>query len=547
MKKLAFLIVGLSFFIFGNVQAAGTPVHAAGSSSQVRVATTPELSALATGWIAGFAGQHPEIAVGLNTSGTAEELRFCSDFNNDPLLHAGWKMIVGRDVIVPVINAANPMLPLLKKQGMTITSLCSLFGGAAQKSWSEILTGGQAQKVNLVLPEDAEVITGLREWVRNNKATFNMAATQNSTQAVLGMVEKDPLAIGFCKLDDLMKSQSNQIALLPLDKNGNGRMDSFENIYTNLNEFAHGVWIGKYPSALCNNLYAVAKAQPGEAATTFLTWILQEGQTKMGDMGYCALTTHEIRSNLAELSGNFSKPELTRPTQTPANWPVALTVALLSAIFAGLFFYSRRRVAVAAPANNLTIAPLLLESVVDAPKGIYFDKTHTWAFMEQDGNVRIGVDSFLQHLTGKISKVGLKEVGEKVRKGEKILTIMQDGKQLILNAPVTGVILARNQQLLSDGSPVNNAPFTEGWVYQIEPQNWLREVQFMFMGERYTEWLRDELARFKDFIAATVLKDQLAYSHVVLQDGGELSDHLLAEMGPEIWEEFQTRFINTSR
>jgi hypothetical protein len=39
----------------------------------------------------------------------------------------------------------------------------------------------------------------------------------------------------------------------------------------------------------------------------------------------------------------------------------------------------------------------------------------------------------------------------------------------------------------------------------------------------------------------------MAYSHVVLQDGGELSDNVLASLEPKVWEDFQTQFIDTSR
>jgi hypothetical protein len=31
---------------------------------------------------------------------------------------------------------------------------------------------------------------------------------------------------------------------------------------------------------------------------------------------------------------------------------------------------------------------------------------------------------------------------------------------------------------------------------------------------------------------------------VVLQDGGELKEGLLDEFGPEVWEEYQIRFMN---
>ena len=81
----------------------------------------------------------------------------------------------------------------------------------------------------------------------------------------------------------------------------------------------------------------------------------------------------------------------------------------------------------------------------------------------------------------------------------------------------------------------------------MEPKNWLREVQFMLMGEKYVEWLKDEFARLKDFITATIRSNNMAYAHVVLQDGGELTDNLLADMDPKVWEDFQTQFIDSSR
>jgi hypothetical protein len=33
----------------------------------------------------------------------------------------------------------------------------------------------------------------------------------------------------------------------------------------------------------------------------------------------------------------------------------------------------------------------------------------------------------------------------------------------------------------------------------------------------------------------------------MLQDGGELSDNVLAELEPKVWEDFQTNFIDTSK
>jgi hypothetical protein len=37
------------------------------------------------------------------------------------------------------------------------------------------------------------------------------------------------------------------------------------------------------------------------------------------------------------------------------------------------------------------------------------------------------------------------------------------------------------------------------------------------------------------------------YAQVVLQDGGELKNNLLEEFGPEVWEDFQSKFIDVNK
>jgi glycine cleavage system H lipoate-binding protein len=154
------------------------------------------------------------------------------------------------------------------------------------------------------------------------------------------------------------------------------------------------------------------------------------------------------------------------------------------------------------------------------------------------------MDDFMQHVTGPLSRVIMKSPGEIIRKGEKVLTIIQDGKHLELCAPVSGVIRENNPKLQSDCTPVNTSPYSDGWIYLVEPRNWLKEILFLLPGKQYSEWIRDEFTRLKDFFASLAQKNNLVYAHVVLQDGGEISDHVLSELGPEVWEEFQNRFLD---
>ncbi len=117
---------------------------------------------------------------------------------------------------------------------------------------------------------------------------------------------------------------------------------------------------------------------------------------------------------------------------------------------------------------------------------------------------------------------------------------------LILYAPVSGTIVEQNAALEINSSSLNSSPYRDGWIYRIEPSNWSRESQLLFMADKQREFIKKEFSRLKDFLM-TALSADVKYAQVILQDGGEISDGVLSEMGPEVWEDFQTNFIDPSR
>jgi glycine cleavage system H lipoate-binding protein len=225
---------------------------------------------------------------------------------------------------------------------------------------------------------------------------------------------------------------------------------------------------------------------------------------------------------------------------------LALGLIILSiAVTYAIRFRRLNRPSIAA--RSAASAGAMSESGLNIPKGVYFDKSHTWAFMETDGTVKVGVDDFLQHVTGKLTRIQMKKPGEKVIKGEAMVTFIQNGKQLIVSSPLSGVIKAENKLLFTDPSLLNQSPFNDGWVYQIEPTNWSRENQFLFMADKYTDWVKGEFRRLRDFLAMAIKPESPEFAYVTLQDGGEITDNVLSNMGPEVWEEFQTRFMDATK
>ncbi|MBE0661753.1 MAG: hypothetical protein IH597_04725 [Bacteroidales bacterium] len=192
--------------------------------------------------------------------------------------------------------------------------------------------------------------------------------------------------------------------------------------------------------------------------------------------------------------------------------------------------------------SNSQLQEVFDEQTVRIPKGIYFDKTHTWAFMNRNGKVEVGINDFLQNITGTPSRIEMKQTGDSVRKGDHLLTLVQDGKRLNIYSPVSGIVKASNEKLINQPSLLNSAPYAEGWVYHIEPVNWFRETQFMLMADQTANWMKKEFSRLKDVLANAYAVNKLV---PVMQDGGALKSHLLENAEPEVWEEFQTNFIDT--
>jgi len=187
---------------------------------------------------------------------------------------------------------------------------------------------------------------------------------------------------------------------------------------------------------------------------------------------------------------------------------------------------------------------VLTANVLKIPQGVFFSKNHTWTHLQRSGAATVGVDDLLFHITGDIKFNNLKNPGEMVNKGDLLTEINQDGKVLRIYSPISGKILSNNSLLNDNPQLSNEDPYGKGWLYKIKPSNWVGETSSYYLAEDATQWSKRELDRFKDFLATSGTKYGAYPSIAVLQDGGELCDHILAEMPKEIWQDFQQEFLN---
>jgi glycine cleavage system H protein len=186
----------------------------------------------------------------------------------------------------------------------------------------------------------------------------------------------------------------------------------------------------------------------------------------------------------------------------------------------------------------------LTANMLRIPQGVFHSKNHTWAFMEKNGEAKVGLDDLLLHITGEVKFRSLKNSGETINKGELLTEIDQGGKLLQIASPISGTILNSNAEINSNPGLLNEDPYGKGWIYKIKPSAWKTETQSYYIAEETLDWSKKEVDRFKDFLAESVKKYSSDQSMVILQDGGELRDNTLSELPDEVWKDFQNDFLN---
>lgn len=474
---------------------------------------------------------------------------FSGDFYSELKNESLWKIVIGRDIIVPVINTKNPFIQEICKNGISGERLAGFVSRESCRNWGYLLRNEREEKAGLYCIDGESAIIDLAGFLKIDRYAIPGKSTVKA-EDVLQAVQKDTYAIGICKLVNVIDSKNlslaDNIRLLPIDRNGNGVIDYNEKIYDNINDFTRGVWIGKYPKSLFSSIYSVSKDQPeNSSGIAFLKWVLSDGQKLMQGYGYSDLLVSERQSACDKLYTTKIDGAVVSGEKSLFK---AFLFVIAAIILAGLLLtLAVRRKKTGVKVTSSVVHSVLHENSLKIPKGIYFDKTHTWAFLEQNGTVRIGIDDFLQHITGKITRIKMKGSGKKFQKGDQILSVVQNGKQLNLYAPVSGTIIEQNTALETSSYIINSSPYNDGWVYLIEPSNWSRESQLLFMADRHREFIKKEFSRLKDFLVNTLGPDSESYSQVIMQDGGEINDGALSELGPEGWEDFQTNFIDPSR
>jgi glycine cleavage system H protein len=97
-----------------------------------------------------------------------------------------------------------------------------------------------------------------------------------------------------------------------------------------------------------------------------------------------------------------------------------------------------------------------------------FAETHEWASIEDDGLIWVGISNHAQEALGDVMFFQAPKVGQVIKQGEAIAVIESVKAASDIHAPVSGEVVALNDEMDATPELVNEKPYGV-WLFKVKP------------------------------------------------------------------------------
>ncbi len=127
----------------------------------------------------------------------------------------------------------------------------------------------------------------------------------------------------------------------------------------------------------------------------------------------------------------------------------------------------------------------------NVPSELRYASTHEWVRPEGDGTFTIGITEHAQELLGDMVFVELPEVGSTVSAGDDVAVAESVKAASDVYAPISGEIVAVNEELEDSPEQVNADAFGDGWMFRIKADD-PSEVENLLDAEGYQNTIDED-------------------------------------------------------
>ena len=108
---------------------------------------------------------------------------------------------------------------------------------------------------------------------------------------------------------------------------------------------------------------------------------------------------------------------------------------------------------------------------MNVPSDLRYSTDHEWVRKLDDGLVRIGITDYAQDALGDVVFVEVVEVGTTVAAGAIFGEVESTKSVSELLAPVSGEVVAANEDLVAAPERVNEDPYGDGWICEMRTES----------------------------------------------------------------------------
>lgn len=286
-------------------------------TGEIQLSGAFALYPLAVRWQEEFKKIHPKVKIDISAGGAGKGITDALSGVVDmgmvsrevypaEISKGAYVISVARDAVVPTINSRNPMIVEVLTRGLTLEMARMIWSGQV-KTWEQVL-GKSGSKTPIHTYTRSDACGAAETW----GSWFGMRQEQIEGLAVFGdpgvasVVQKDRIGIGFNNIAyayDLRSRKPHRgIMVMPIDTDGNGRVDLQESFYSTLDELNIAISDGRYPMPPARELYLVCKGKPSRPEViAFLEYILNDGQKIAPEAGFIPLSADILEAQLRKI------------------------------------------------------------------------------------------------------------------------------------------------------------------------------------------------------------------------------------------------------
>lgn len=131
------------------------------------------------------------------------------------------------------------------------------------------------------------------------------------------------------------------------------------------------------------------------------------------------------------------------------------------------------------------------------PDELYYTRDHTWARVEHDGTITVGMDAYGAKAAGNIEFIDLPMEDDEFEIGEAFGSLESAKWVGGLLMPVGGTVIAVHEDIEDDLGLISKDPYGEGWLIKVKPSSPKDELKTLVHGDDVGQWLKKEIQNRK--------------------------------------------------